>query len=1290
MATLLTSTRFLVPQLYVAHLKSMLNRRELRKAMKEPPIGLTHSIDACLERINQQSSNMRHIGVKALMWLCHSLRPLQLRELQHAIGVEHDDEDFDEDGLSGAEVLITSCAGLVTLDSGTDIVRFVNFSIKKYLSSGGGDSIHLFGSHQTMTNTCVTYLNFHCFDIAMPLDLATLRRRRMAEAPSSVTQEMVSAWFTKYPFLRYAARYWAEHAVLAPETSVVEHICKLLSDDSKAIFLCATFYASIFGSMETSPKRLTGLHIAAFYGLTGTVSLLLQRTMAEEVARPADPIDSFGRTPLLFAASRGHTNVIDELLSSGARVSGRNNELGQWCESRKWWFPAWARDDYSATALEVATEGGHFATVLRLLEAGAPFESSTGVYGGPLEASVFKGKEEIVEVLLAARAPVKPTAIQAAVYGGNEKMLHMLLENGPWNEEKVDEEHQKGVVDFPKQTPSRKSRYAGQRCPPTSKDEMLQMALYAAALVGRIGIAQKLVEHGVEVNADASGFHGTALAAASAHGHMEMVRFLIKAGAQVNQTLPTHTFLEKSQQYHARFSPEGAITGRKSFGGHGTAMQAAALAGHIDVIRLLLNNGADVNGLPGHFGTALQAASGCGNLEMVKLLLDHNASVNTSSGLYGNPAQAAAFHGYPDILGVLLDAGADVNSKGGMFGYNIVAAAASGSVECLQLLIDAQADVNVTTEAAGCALRSAAGAIVASSDEPSCKCPEGARRELNKPEMAITSELDDFVKFAENPRDLPLYSSYTAFGTYTGRAAQEIFQPDISMPMELVENVRQNVDRVACIRLLLDHSADPNLVDDHFEPPLFAAIRNGDLAATKELVDGGANILTVKSLGTETHRGAANATRVIKTFKGRESHWRSATMARSFRDHDKKFEGNPPTALTTSVMTDKVDIVEYLLSKGSDANEPSLPGGRTVLHVCRSSTVMAILIKHGAIIDIPDHWGTTPLHHAAQNGSSDMVRLQIEAGADVSICDVIGSTPLHEAMNRHQWHEEEDDDCKKMTKILLNAGADPNARDSVGKTPVDLCNVRYRESLLLLLQNDVNVSAQNRILEKVILDHKYDELPADLELAQWLVDRGVNLNSGTVLDLSADEASFAAAREKRDAGIVSSITWDWRPEGSFGSCTKISSQCMWEERNRYEGTELKAWNILVRLAVDGPDDPERLRFLLRNGIDMQTFGSNALLLAVRNERRNLANTLLDHGIFVTPVAIRMVLWKRVKAMIRGFTLYLDNKEVDEHVLDDQRLDEEITKNKIWKEIYERVNMGKGEKEFRPEINTSTT
>ncbi len=106
---------------------------------------------------------------------------------------------------------------------------------------------------------------------------------------------------------------------------------------------------------------------------------------------------------------------------------------------------------------------------------------------------------------------------------------------------------------------------------------------------------------------------------------------------------------------------------RKADGGragerYSNALQAASEGGYQEIIKLLLDGGADVNAQGGMYGNALQAASGKGHQEIVKLLLDNGADVKAQGGKYGNALQAASEGGHQGIVKLLLDKRAELRA----------------------------------------------------------------------------------------------------------------------------------------------------------------------------------------------------------------------------------------------------------------------------------------------------------------------------------------------------------------------------------------------------------------------------------------------------------------------------------------------------------------------------------------------------------------------------------------------------------------------------------------------------
>ncbi|KAJ7831653.1 hypothetical protein B0H13DRAFT_2371349 [Mycena leptocephala] len=127
-------------------------------------------------------------------------------------------------------------------------------------------------------------------------------------------------------------------------------------------------------------------------------------------------------------------------------------------------------------------------------------------------------------------------------------------------------------------------------------------------------------------------------------------------------------------------------------------LQVVSYDGHFQMVKLLLEHGADINARQGWFGSALNAASFRGHELISRLLLDNGADVNLQNEKCGSPLQLACSVGHEKIIQVLLDSGADVSALGGRYGNALQAAlhaaSSGGSENIVQLLLDNGADVN--------------------------------------------------------------------------------------------------------------------------------------------------------------------------------------------------------------------------------------------------------------------------------------------------------------------------------------------------------------------------------------------------------------------------------------------------------------------------------------------------------------------------------------------------------------------------------------------------------------------
>lgn len=95
----------------------------------------------------------------------------------------------------------------------------------------------------------------------------------------------------------------------------------------------------------------------------------------------------------------------------------------------------------------------------------------------------------------------------------------------------------------------------------------------------------------------------------------------------------------------------------------GTPLHHAAFAGHVDTVRYLLDAGADVDAAGDWVGTPLGLAAAKGHMAVVELLLEHRAGPNRCSKYVGTATHMACAAGRLDIFVLLSQNGAMLNTR---------------------------------------------------------------------------------------------------------------------------------------------------------------------------------------------------------------------------------------------------------------------------------------------------------------------------------------------------------------------------------------------------------------------------------------------------------------------------------------------------------------------------------------------------------------------------------------------------------------------------------------------------
>jgi ankyrin repeat protein len=134
----------------------------------------------------------------------------------------------------------------------------------------------------------------------------------------------------------------------------------------------------------------------------------------------------------------------------------------------------------------------------------------------------------------------------------------------------------------------------------------------------------------------------------------------------------------------------------------------AARDGDLQTMQALLAQGADVNATNDRGATALHVAADAGRTEVARFLLDHGAAVNVKDKKGYMALHWASSRAHLDVARLLLDRGAAVNAESGRGEGHInwtplTLAVDANSLELARLLLDRGADPNIPDDDSGIA-----------------------------------------------------------------------------------------------------------------------------------------------------------------------------------------------------------------------------------------------------------------------------------------------------------------------------------------------------------------------------------------------------------------------------------------------------------------------------------------------------------------------------------------------------------------------------------------------------------
>ncbi|KAK6530571.1 hypothetical protein TWF281_007414 [Arthrobotrys megalospora] len=672
---------FLLAQLHLRSLIGKKSPKALKAALQRLPSGseaYNDAYGAAMKRIESQVVDSRELAMQILSWITFTKRALTTSELRHALAVEINTSEFDEENLPDIDDMVSVCTGLVIIDKESDIIRLIHFTAQEYFKQTW--ATWFCSPNADIGRVCATYLSFKSF-----------------EAGFCATDVDFESRLETYPLYDYAARNWGYHACLGlieDEPLVLELLRSERKPSASAQAMTASkLHVADADYSQRVPRQMTGVHVAAYFGMREATAILLENEYNPNVE------DSYGRTPLSWAARNGHEMVVRLLLTkNGINGDAKDAEYGQ-------------------TPLWLASENGHEAIVKLLFDSGGDLNSKDTFYGRtPLWCAAEGGHQAVVEFLLSQEG----VDLNARVKDGRTPLsLAASRDYKEWATLYVD----KGKYRYTRQSPRKPNTESSwtvlSSAAENGRDEMVKLLLtksdldlntkvtkygftplWCAAANGHEAVVKLLLaKEGIHLNTKDTEYERTPLSWAAHNGHAGVVKLLLaKNGVHLNSRDKwgsTPLQLAASSGHNAvvklLISNGSVMLDFKDKSGY-TPLSTAAKRGHEAAVLLLLDKGAEIESRSVSDETPLYRAADNGHEGVVKLLLEKGADPNSKSQYGWTPLYCAAMVGYEGVVKLLLEKGADPNSES-LYGWTPLYSAAAGGYEgVVKLLLEKGVD----------------------------------------------------------------------------------------------------------------------------------------------------------------------------------------------------------------------------------------------------------------------------------------------------------------------------------------------------------------------------------------------------------------------------------------------------------------------------------------------------------------------------------------------------------------------------------------------------------------------
>ena len=291
-----------------------------------------------------------------------------------------------------------------------------------------------------------------------------------------------------------------------------------------------------------------------------------------------------------------------------------------------------------------------------------------------------------------------------------------------------------------------------------------------------------------------------------------------------------------------------------------------------------------------------------------------------------------------------------------------------------------------------------------------------------------------FFEYAAKGGNIKFLKKLLNKGVYKGKNAM-IFAS---------QGLRRKKNKLETYQFLETEGIRANVIDEKGRNPLHAiAYSNKNLATYKYFISKGVTVDLQDKEGNSPFMNAANSNNIeIVKF-----------LSKRVKDINTKNK-NGYSALGMAVDENSVEVVQFLIENGADINTKDKKGNTLSYPILNNyktqntklfEAKLALLQKHGLVLNEIQNAGNTLLHIATENNNIPLLKRLSSFNIDLNIKNDAGLSALQIAVMKAK--------NDKIIKYLLSIGADKNVKTNFNETVFDLASENE-----LLQKSNTNIS----------------------------------------------------------------------------------------------------------------------------------------------------------------------------------------------------------------------------------------